>query len=118
MHKHGSEWTTNLKTMVVFLQIPNHEANLPAFSSTPKRSRQPSISTAISGASIASTKALGGRSRSRGCCAVVSPGKVIELRMKIYKQLLYLQKLLEDVMLSRTEYSEQKEAVLGSLRKL
>ena len=107
--------------MVVFLQIPNHEANLPAFSSTPKRSRQPSISSAISGASIASTKALGGtpmEDRSRGCCAGVSPGKVIELRMKIYKQLLYLQKLLEDVMLSQTEYSEQKEAVLGSLRKL
>lgn len=95
--------------------------NVPAFCSTPKRSRQPSVSNAISGAAIAITKALGGtpqEDRPSGCRAGVSPGKAIELRMKNYEQLRYLQQLLEDGILSQAEYSEQKDDILGSLRKL
>lgn len=80
--------------------------NIPAFCSTPKRSRQPSVSNAISGAAIAITKALGGtpqEGRPNGCHTGVSPGKAIELRMKNYEQLRYLQHLLEDGILSQTE---------------
>ena len=44
----------------VWLQVTYEKTpNIPAFS-TPKRSHQPSVSTAISGAAIAITKALGG----------------------------------------------------------
>ena len=40
--------------------------------------------------------------------ACVSPGKAVELRMKNFEQLRYLQQLFEDGILSDTEYTEQK----------
>ena len=97
--------------------------NVPASCSTPKRSRQPSVSNVISGAAVAITKALGGtplQDQSSGHVGVtgVSPGRASELRMKNYEQLRYLQQLFEDGILPQTEFSEQKEGILGSLRKL
>ena len=100
---------------------------IPAFTSTPKRSHQPSVSSAINGAAIAITKALGGNVKENEATnspvnspgsVCVSPGKVVELRMKNYEQLRYLQSLFEDGILSQTEYTEQKHTILDSLRKL
>ena len=98
--------------------------NIPAFCATPKRPNS-SVSSVISGAAIAFTKALGGTpaqeersNRQVGGQVGVSPGKAIELRMKNYEQLRYLQQLLDDGILSQTEYSEQKQGILGSLKKL
>ena len=48
----------------------------------------------------------------------ISPGKIIELRMKNLEQLQYLQNLFEDDILDEKEYSEQKNNILSSLRKL
>ena len=50
--------------------------------------------------------------------ACVSPGKAVELRMKNFEQLRYLQQLFEDGILSDTEYTEQKRSILSFLRKL
>ena len=50
--------------------------------------------------------------------ACVSPGKAVELRMKNFEQLPYLQQLFEDGILSDTEYTEQKRSILSFLRKL
>lgn len=94
---------------------------IPAFTATPKRPHQPSVSSAINGAAIAITKALGGNVKENEATntpACVSPGKIVELRMKNYEQLRYLQALFEDGILSQTEYTEQKQTILDSLRKL
>ena len=48
----------------------------------------------------------------------VSPGRSVELRMKNFEQLRYLQQLYDDGILTTTEYEEQKEKILSSLRKL
>jgi len=48
----------------------------------------------------------------------VTPEKSVELRMKNYEQLRYLQQLLDDKILTDSEYTEQKQAILTSLRKL
>ena len=48
----------------------------------------------------------------------VSPGRAVELRMKNFEQLRYLQQLYDDGILTQIEYEEQKEKILSSLRKL
>ena len=48
----------------------------------------------------------------------VSPGRSIELRMKNFEQLRYLHQLMDDGILTTTEFIEQKEKILSSLRKL
>ena len=50
--------------------------------------------------------------------STISPGKTVELYMKNYEQLRYLESLFEDGILTHKEYSEQKENILSSLRKL
>ena len=90
---------------------------IPAFTSTPRKSRSPSLSTVISGAATAVTKALGEGSEqkkegdsctSAGSSAGVSPGKAVDLRMKNYQQLRYIQQLFDDAILTEGEYMEQK----------
>ena len=105
--------------------------NIPAFcGSTPKRTRQQeSFSDAISGAAVAIVKALGGEAPSKtssppvtpvqlSTAAGVSPAKSVELRMKNFEQLRYLQQLFDDGILSEGEYTEQKQSILSALRKL
>ena len=48
----------------------------------------------------------------------MSPGKIAELRLKSMEQLKTLQQLLEDGVLSKVEFDEQKKIVLDGLRKL
>ncbi len=124
---HGSRFDTpHLRLWARMVASKIHDdlkdpPNIPAFNSTP---RQQSVSSAISGAAIALTKVLGGTpsedNEGTTTCRQtgVSPGKTIELRMKNYEQLRYLQQLFDDSILSETEYIEQKQGILASLRKL
>ena len=48
----------------------------------------------------------------------VLPGRAVDLRMKNYQQLRYLQQLYEDNILNENEYAEQKRSILAALRNL
>ena len=48
----------------------------------------------------------------------VSPGKAVDLRMKNYQQLRYIQQLYDDGILTELEYTEQKREILASLKRL
>ena len=95
--------------------------NVPAFNgSTPKKSRQQSFSDAISGAAIAFANVLHTRQSPKGIVnesSIVMPEKSVELRMKNFEQ---LQQLFDDkiIIITDSEYVEQKQAILTSLRKL
>lgn len=97
--------------------------NVPAFGSSCKKPRT-SFSEAISGAAIAFAKVLGGNNTSDSVelapvsSAVMSPGRSVELRMKNFEQLRYLQQLHDDGVLTASEYAEQKQTILTCLRKL
>lgn len=102
--------------------------NIPAFNCTPKRQKQSeSLTNALSGAAVAFAKALGTSPRCEHgsvsgdvlpASASVSPRKTVELRMKNYEQLRYLQKLYDDGILSETEFLEQKRNILSFLKNL
>ena len=106
--------------------------DLPAFSqSQPKKPRkQESLSDTISEAAVSIVHALSGSSskekekepitpsKTASVSIGVSPGKSVELRMKNFEQLRYLQQLYEDHILDESEYQEQKRNILTALRKL
>ena len=48
----------------------------------------------------------------------MSPGKTVELRMKNYQQLRFLQQLFEDGILDEKEFTEQKGNILEFLRRI
>ncbi len=94
--------------------------NTQTFGSTPKRHRE-SVSSAINGAANALTKALSGTppNDNTNCqtgVTGVSPGRAIDLQMKNYQQLRYVQQLFDDGILTEKDYTEQKEVILESLR--
>ena len=97
---------------------------IPAFlGSTPKRARRESLSEAMSGAAVAFADALKGKEKDekrQGSVVTsgISPGRSVELRMKNYEQLRYLQQLYDDGILTREEYQEQKQLIITSIRKL
>ena len=125
--KHGAMFDTPRLARMIANDIHDdleRPPRIPAFGFTPKKPRQESVS---SGAAIAFAKALGATpqgndegnrntllSRQTG----LSPGRAIELRMKNYEQLRYVQQLFDDGILSENEYVEQKQDILSSLRKL
>ena len=101
----------------------------PAFSTAPpKRARRESLSEAIGGAAVAIVKALstdqkkdkaGEESQASGAVGPgVSPGRAVDLRMKNFQQLRYLQQLYDDNILDKKEYVEQKASILAALRNL
>ena len=107
--------------------------NIPAFcGNTPKRLRQQeSFSDVIGGAAVAIVRALASETPSKANDASatpcqsstslpnsLSPAKAVEMRMKNYEQLRYLQQLFDDGILTQEEYEEQKRGILCSLRKL
>ena len=109
--------------------------DLSAFSqSQPKKPRkQESLSDALSEAAVSIVHALSGSSskenekepitpsKTAPVASVgigVSPGKSVELRMKNFEQLRYLQQLYKDHILDESEYQEQKQNILTALRKL
>ena len=109
--------------------------DLPAFKESEPKKRKESLSDALAGAAVAFASAVTGTNKppdhdsTKGAAAdrvslesasgaCVSPGKAVELRMKNFEQLRYLQQLFEDGILSDTEYTEQKRSILSFLRKL
>ena len=87
--------------------------DVPAFSlSEPKRRRKESLSETLTGAAVAFAKKISGgkeneaHQTTQGPSDVgLSPGKAIELRMKNFEQLRYLQQLYEDQILDEKEYN-------------
>ena len=126
--KHGDAFDTPRLRLWARMIVSKLHANydsppsIPAFTSTPKKPRQQSYSSAIEGAAIAFAKALGGSPKDAATPSQppvgVSPGRAVELRMKNYEQLRYVQQLYDDGILCEEEYAEQKQDILGSLRKL
>ena len=53
-----------------------------------------------------------------GPAPAVSPGKAVELRMKNYQQLHFLQQLFEDGIFDDKEFTEQKGNILEFLRRI
>ena len=131
--KHGTTYDiprlrlwARMVTMNLHDDLDNPPA-IPAFTSTPRKSRSPLLSTVISGAATAVAKALGEGSEqkkdgdsctSAGSSVGVSPGKAVDLRMKNYQQLRYIQQLFDDGILTKSEYLEQKKDILSSLKRL
>lgn len=102
--------------------------DLPAFrgnNQTPKKPHRESLSDALTGAAVAFAHAFKSQNATEAphlpdsvTTVGVSPGKAVELRMKNFEQLRYLQQLYEDNILTTKEFEEQKEKILSSLRKL
>lgn len=96
--------------------------NIPAFSgSINKRARKDSVSDTVSGAAIAIVEALQEKKTDKGPSSAFSgnsPGRLVDIRMKNYEQLRYLQSLFDDGILTEEEYAEQKKSILSCLRKL
>lgn len=90
----------------------------------PKQSKKnkESISEVIAGAANAFLKAVCPRTPTEtvneSSCASISPGKTADIRMKNLQQLRYLQQLFHDDILTESEYLEQKNNILQSLRTL
>ena len=91
-----------------------------------QEARKESLSEAIGGAAVAIVKALKSEEKakdsSQSSCALssgtqsaagpgVSLGRAVDLRMKNYQQLRYLQQLYEDNILDEKEYVEQKRSI-------
>ena len=132
---HGDFSTPQLRLWARMIASHLHDdrespPNIPAFGkSIPKRSQQQSFSDAISGAAVAFAQALKNDHDDPSKTATptharttttggLSPVKVVDLRMKNFEQLRYLQQLYDDGVLSLPEYTEQKEIILCTLRNL
>lgn len=102
--------------------------NIPAFSGSSKKPRKDNMYEALTGAAEAFAKVVTSTSTGdQHTCTTpsssmstgrISPSKSIELRMKNFEQLRYLQQLFDDGILNDKEYTEQKENIISSLRKL
>ena len=111
--------------------------DIPIITGAVKRKKEPSRSvdkdalTAITTATTAAVSALADAVSSRssgskcespprtadsGKPVGLSPGRMIELRMKNYEQLRYVQKLYEDNIITEAEFIEQKALILKTIR--
>ena len=100
---------------------------IPMFSgSQPKKQKKESLAETIAESVVAISKAFSSPSvqpnPSPGSASTstlgMSPGKCVDIRIKNLQQFRYLQQLYEDNVLSETEFVEQKQNILASLRKL
>ena len=103
--------------------------DIPAFSgSVPKNPRKESVTDVLAGAALAFAKAFTSEKTNQTSESAsvshppvtsgVSPSKAIELRMKNFEQLRYLQQLYDDGILNSKEFTDQKQNILSSLQKL
>ena len=145
LEKHADAWDTpHLRLWARMICSGCHDdydnvPAIPAFSSTlPKKQRKDTLSEALTGAAVAFAKAVSGGTPDKGVgqsvpsqetpahiagtsntiMPGVSPGKAVDLRMKNYEQLRYLQQLYEDGILDQKEFMEQKQDILHFLKKL
>ena len=138
LDKHGGKWDTpRLRLWARRICAQQHSSydnppDLPAFKEPEPKKRKESLSDALMGAAVAFASVMTGSSKpqdqssskggaaervnmesSSGAC--VSP---VELRMKNFEQLRFLQQLFDDGILSESEYTEQKRSILSFLRKV
>ena len=101
--------------------------NIPAFNgNSAERTRRNGLSEVLNDAAIAFVEAIKdkkGDKENQAPSAVSSfgtgsPSRAVDLRMKNYQQLRYIQSLYDDGILSDTEFAEQKALILSSIRKL
>ena len=102
--------------------LDNPPAAPPFTGFVPKRAKQESLSEALTSAANGFSQAFGGSPASRKesvpPTSTMSPLKAADLRMKHLEQLRFLQQLMEDGIITRDEFAEQKETVLKTLRKI
>ena len=132
LDKHGSRWDTpRLRLWARCIGSDQHKdyeepPDLPTFKDPEPKKRKESLSDALAGAAVGFATAMSGskdQSHSTqprhdtfsGPVPAVSPGKAVELRMKNYQQLHFLQQLFEDGILNEKEFTEQKGNILEFL---
>ena len=129
--KHGSKWSgPQYRLWARAIVSGVHESdsqppNAPMFTGGLQKQPKESLVDAFAGAATAIAKAFSPKplqdvaaTSTMGHSAHFSPGKKVEIRMKNLEQLRILQNLMEDGILSRDEFSEQKRIVLQSLNNL
>ena len=91
--------------------------DIPAFrdATGQKKAKRETLTDALTGAEAAFTTAI--KSNPAKSPPRVSPGRSVELRLKTFEQLRYLQQLYDGI-LTTAEYEDQKGKILSSLRKL
>ena len=96
--------------------------NAPMFTGGLQKQPKESLVDAFAGAATAIAKAFSPKPlqdvAAAGHSVQFSPGKKVDIRMKNLEQLRVLQSLMEDGILSRDEFTEQKHIVLQSLNNL
>ena len=98
--------------------------NVPMITGTaPKRPKQDSLTEALTSVATVFAKMINTPSSSQSAGATsstvgMSPCKAADLRMKHLEQLRYLQQLMEDSIISESEFKEQKEIIIATLRKI
>ena len=128
LEKHSQKWDIpRLRLWARLICSDQHQSyeeppDLPAFKEPQPKKRRESLSDALTGAAVAFAQAVSPTPTRSDMCPQqgvighgVSPGKVVDLRMKNFEQLRYLQKLYEDRILSEAEYNEQKRNILDFL---
>ena len=87
---------------------------LPFYGSERKKPKRDSLEDALKGAATAVCKMLSPSENPSD----KSSSSQVNLRMKNYEQLRYLNSLYQDGILELCEYNEQKENIMGTLRQL
>ena len=101
--------------------------DLPAFKEPETKKCKELLTEALAGAAVAFASAMFSDNQKQEVCrsghlesstsVAVSPGKTIELRMKNYEQLWFIQQLYDDGMINEKEFAEQKQNILTFLHK-
>lgn len=93
--------------------------------SGPKRQKQESLTDALIGAANAFAKVFkqqssthDTRGNSVSSAVRLSPCKAADLQMKHLEQLRYIQQVMEDGIISEIEFTEQKQIIIETLRKI
>ena len=90
---------------------------------TPKRPKQDPLTEALTSVATVFAKMITTPSSAQPAGATsstvgLSPCKAADLRMKHLEQLRCLQQLMEDNIISESEFKEQKEIIIATLRKI
>lgn len=131
--RHGDKWPdphlrlwARYKVNGYHTDLDNPPAASPFTGFVPKRAKQESLSEALTSAATAFAQAFSGSPACQknsvpptpSTSVGMSPLKAADLRMKHLEQLRFLQQLMEDGIISKDEFTEQKEIVLKTLRKI
>lgn len=133
LDQHGSNWDTpRLRLWARCICTSMHQSyddppDIPAFKGPEPKKRKESITEALTGAAVAFAQVVSGNTNksqvptvTEGSClqATRSPRKAVELRMKNYEQLRYVQELYNDGILDEKEFNEQKKKILEFIKNM